>query len=380
MGLFGKSKEQLVALIDIGSSSVGGAYAYFEPASPPTLYFTARIPIVRREGEEAGTAMLRALGELGAVMVRYGGPVLRKEKKGGHISCVLTSIASPWQETRVRVETLSEDKPFLFTRQLLHETAKKTAKPVEGRREADEAVIATLLNGYEIGNPFGKKAKRADLIILSSTLNEKVSNEIEKALRHAFHSGRISTLAFAPLAYAVIRDMYPHEKDFLVVDITGEATDFIFVKQGILTDVSSIPQGAHSLIASLKKEHNTCPVDPVSVPTPTLKDSATPKVNQEQEAWKSAVSTVLRDFKTRHALPRTVFLLADEPVRAFTEGLLDSKDIHSLWLSDEPLAVIALCPEHLAEFVRTRGEAEGDVFLALLALYQNKHFVPLPKL
>lgn len=379
MGLFGKPVRQTVALVDIGSSSVGGAYAHFEPASAPTLYFTARIPITRREGEEAGKSMLRALEELGHVMVRYGGPVLRKELKTGHASCVLASIASPWQETRVRVETISEEKPFLFTRQLLHETAKKSAQVIEGRREADEAVIATLLNGYEIGNPFGKKAKRADLIILSSSLEDDVAGKIEKTLRHAFHNNHVVTTAFAPLSYAVIRDMYPHEKDFLIVDVTGEATDFIFVKQGILTDVSSVPLGAHSLITSLKKESNTCPVEPMTLPTPTTKGSGASETNASQEAWKSAVCTVLRDFKTRHALPRSVFLLADEPIRAFMEGLLDSRDVHSLWLSDEPLTVIALCPEHLAQFVRTRGEAEGDVFLAMLALYHNKRFEPLPK-
>lgn len=379
MGLFGKPERQTVALVDIGSSSVGGAFAHFEPASAPTLYFTARIPITRREGEQPGAGMLRALEELGSVMVRYGGPVLRKELKTGHASCVLASIASPWQETRVRVETISQEKPFLFTRQLLHETAKKTAKTVEGRREADEAVIATLLNGYEIGNPFGKKAKRADLIILSSSLEADVAGKVEKTLRHAFHNNHVVTTAFAPMSYAVIRDMYPHEKDFLVVDVTGEATDFIFVKQGILTDVSSIPQGAHALITSLKKENNTCPVEPSGLPTLMKQDQEGPQKNTEQEAWKSAVSTVLRDFKTRHALPRSVFLLADEPIRAFMEGLLDSKDIHSLWLSDEPLTVIALCPEHMAQFVRTRGEAEGDVFLAMLALYHNKRFEPMPK-
>ena len=68
MGLFSKPEQRSVALIDIGSGSVGGAFAHLAPGSSPTIYYTARVPIEAREGETCFDGMLRALDMLGHVL------------------------------------------------------------------------------------------------------------------------------------------------------------------------------------------------------------------------------------------------------------------------------------------------------------------------
>ncbi len=43
--LFGKDREEIVAIFDIGNGSVGGALVHFAPKMPPTLLYTHREPI-----------------------------------------------------------------------------------------------------------------------------------------------------------------------------------------------------------------------------------------------------------------------------------------------------------------------------------------------
>lgn len=378
MGLFGTSKRQSVALIDIGSASVGGAYAHVEPNTPPTIYYTARVPIELRTDEDAASAMLRSLEQLGNILINHGAPELRKETGNAHIDAVIASIAAPWQETSVRVESKQEEKPFTFTKQLLEEMARRNAKEHSERVKSGESVIATILNGYEIANPFGKRAKRADLVILSSTLEEKTSKDIERMLRRIYHTHAITLTAFAPLSYAVLRDLYPHEKDFLILEVNGEATDLAFVKRGLLADVASIPQGTNALLKAVREGHATI-AGSGQVIDMARNSKFAELVDKKEEEWLSGLTGALRGFAERHALPRTLFLLSNTETRGYLERLLDTPTLHSIWLSDEPLSVIPLSPQHLSQYVRTRGAAEGDLFLAMMVLYYNKGLEPMPK-
>ena len=372
MGLFNKPERRSVALIDIGSASVGGAFAHFDTTSPPTLYYTTRVPLETREGETCTDAMLRALSVLTQTLVSQGAPILREVTGSARIDSVLASVSAPWQETEVRVESRQEEKPFPFTHGLLEQIVRDTAKNREGRTRAHDSVIATILNGYDVENPFGKRAKRADLVILSSTLEEKTAKSIEQALRQAFHAHEVSLTAFAPLSYAVVRDMFPHEKDYMILDVEGEATDLAFVKRGLLTDVACVPQGTNALLAAISRGHTTITEGSTGVIDMGRNVRFAELVGKMEEKWLCGLEDALKDFSSRHALPRTVFLLTDEEARGFMERLVNSPKLLSLWLSDEPLSVISLSPKHIAQYVQTRGTAEGDVFLAMMALYANK--------
>ena len=143
---------------------------------------------------------------------------------------------------------LVKDKPFVFTHALLSETVQKDSTIPEGFYKSDEAVIATMLNGYDISKPLGKKVNRAELIIMASLLDKKVSTAIEKVLRKTYHTHSLKLTAFGPVAYAIFRDVFPHEKDFMVLHIQNESTDIAFIKRGLLVTVSSIDHGVNDLL------------------------------------------------------------------------------------------------------------------------------------
>lgn len=371
MGLFSKPKKRSIVLVDIGSASVGGAYAHFEPNMPPAIYYTARVPIEKRPEEPADDAMVRSLTVLADILIKHGAPTLREETGSAHIDGIVASIASPWQETTIRVESKQEEKPYLFTHDLLKEMAARNTKDHPERIETGESVIATILNGYDIQNPFGKRVKRADIVILSSTIDKQVAEKVEKALRRAYHAHEITMTAFAPLSYAVMRDLYPHEKDFLILDVAGESTELAFVKRGLLTDIASIAQGTNALIDAIAKVHTRLTHNGKVIDTERNAQFAD-FVSETEKDWLCGLVEALKGFSSRHALPRTLFLLADANARGYLERLLDNPELHSIWLSDEPLSIISVSPKHMSQYLRTRGKAEGDMYLAMMALFYNK--------
>ncbi len=384
MGLFsfGMKENATRILIDVGSASVGGAYVHFKTGHAPIMYYNARVNLAQREGEELEAGMLRTLQELTDLLIREGAPSVHRELGHARVDSIVVSIAAPWQETRVRVETVQSVRAFTFTKKLLNETVEKTTHVAEDRIDSGESVIATILNGYEIPNPFGKQVKRVELVILSSSLLKSVTEAIEKTLRKAFHSHEITFTGFAPVSYRVFRDLYPHENDYLILDIRGERSDLAFIQRGLLRDVGSIPHGTRGLLAIGRQAS-----DLVSPATPLIPQGTglgasylnaernaafSARVESAEEEWMKELSKLLKDFSTRHALPRTLFLLADDDVRGFLLRTLDTPAFHTLWLSDEPLRIVPVTHTQFTPYVKTFGMANGDIFLDLLALFQTK--------
>jgi len=371
MGLF-KKKTRSAVLVDIGSASVGGAYVHIVEGKAPQLCYTARIPVVRHEQESITASMLRALDQLVLMLVSEGGPALYREVGNAHIDMIVASVAAPWQETTVRTVSLQEKYPFTFTR-LLMQRAVTTKTPPPGRVVSDTSVIATTLNGYATENPWGKRVTRADLTVLTSTIEKLVVHDITKTLQSAFHSHHVEITAFAPVSFAVITDLYPHQQDFIVIDVSGTATDALIVKKGIIAGVRSIPHGIHDLLSAARVAARSAPGADIIVPERNA--AFAPKVESIEIAWLSDLKQVLSEFAQNTPLPRAVFLLADDDAREFLKRLIDNSSLRTLWLSGDSLSIITFAPEHTASAVTTRGLAEGDVFLSMLALFYRERLM-----
>lgn len=365
MGFFA-SKPRGVVLVDIGSATVGGSFMHLEKGKSPVLCYTTRADVIPREGEDTTTATLRTLEEVCDLLTREGAAALYREIGTATLDMVLASVSAPWQETTVKTVSLHEEHSFVFTRALM-EKAVKAEPPAPTRIISDTSVIATALNGYDTDKPWGKRADRADITVLTSTLDKALAKGVQQLLRKAFHSHRIEITAFAPVSFAVISNLYPLQKDFVLIDVGGTATDAMIVKKGVIAGVRSLPCGVHDLLLAGRKASGE--VRGTSVIDPARNASFGPRVAAAEAAWLSDMKAVLADFASEHPLPRSVFLLADEGARDFLKRLIDESALRTLWLSEEPLSVIPLAPEHTANFVRARGMADGDIFLSMLALF-----------
>lgn len=370
MQLLGRAKKQgcARALIDIGSASVGGAYAVYDAGAVPTIVYTARVAVERREGEEEREAMLRSLAFLEKLLIEEGAPTLRRERGSGEIQEVLVSVSAPWQDTIIASTKLVEEKPFVFSHAHLEKAMRTLPEPPEGRILSGRTLIASTLNGYETPNPFGKKVTRAELVILSSTIEKETGKEVEASLRHTFHTHAVTLTGFGPVAYAAFQKLYPHQKDFMVLDVSGASTDVAFVKRGHLAGVASVPLGLSTLYSAAIAAGRRTRSGGDAVIDPETNRAFGKEAEAIETAWLEGLRGVLSAFSETQALPRMVFLLADDGAREYLKRTLEESALRSLWLSGDPLSVVAMAPGHYSNHVRTKGIATCDLPLVILAL------------
>jgi hypothetical protein len=382
MALFAPKKDRTsFALFDCNSTSVGGALVHVESGNLPIIYYTVREPVDMRDHETTGEAMLRTLSVVADALIAKGGPTLRSETGSGHVDRVLVSIGTPWQQTSIRIEAISEQRQFIFTQALLSDILKKDNSVPEEFIKSKESVIATLLNGYEISKPFGKKVNRAEVVILSSYIEKNIAEGIEKVVRKTYHTHALTLTAFASVAYTALHELYPHEKDFLVLEVSGESTDIAFVKRGFLVDVATIAHGINDLLRNATTVNRNTGVEmasevaheesPTSIIVPKRNELFSSHIEEIEKEWLQNIVQTLKEASDKHALPHTLFLLADAEVRDYLSRLLDSNSMRSLWFSQDPLRILPVLPSHFGQILKVRGEADGDVYLELLSLYSK---------
>jgi len=376
---FGK-KSRTVALIDITSSSIGGAYLALAHGKPPVILYTTRVPLEPHATEPLDEALPRTLEALLHLMATEGAVALRASAGTGHPDEVFVSLTSPWQIGSVHSKVIEKDKPFIFTHQVLSAASQSVENPPAGFTRMSDLVLATMLNGYEIDSPIGKKVNRAELFILSSSIQEDVLALVRKAVRKAFHTAHVDFAAFMSEAYAGLADLYPHQRDFMLIDIGNETTDTILVKHGLLVNVSSIPHGVGEITRAARGVGVSSPVVPMEGPlAPGILDtrrntSFASKIDESEAAWLAVLRETLAVQASQEPLPRTVFLLAEESVRDFLRRLLDAPSLRTLWLTDEPLSAIPLTNQ---QFLSSVQAATGESFppsIALLALAAQKRY------
>lgn len=381
MWFFGRPSVPSAVLIDCTASRAAGAYAFYPPGKNAVICYSAEVPVQQRSDESLDDALLRALDRVGKKLIEEGAPELRRQTGSGRPDHVLVSIGAPWLTSQVRVHRANPGKEFTFTKRLLSELLASDELPKEGKMSLPDIVISTSLNGYDTTDPIGKRTKRAEVVVLASTVDSAIAQEIRTRLRRLYHTHDIRITGFGAAAYGALRERFAHERDFLILDISARSTDLAFIKNARLVDVAALPTGFDSLLVAvrsaermtLEEEQGRSPrLDTGQQPgyiNPERNERFSKRANDARAAWIAGLVPLFKGFAERHALPRTLFLLAEPTAQAYVKTALDSPDVHALWLSDEPLSIIPVTAEQLASSVHARGQAEPDVFLALLALY-----------
>lgn len=334
----GKHTESVV-LIDIGLDAVVGAYVHYSEGELPTLIYCQTTPIQTRPDEPPEGGMLRALKTLGETLIREGAPALARATGSGTARMILVSIDSPWQETSVHKEDFEEDEPFVFTQSLVNKRLEESRTKSNEKTLVDESIIGTILNGYHTPNPYGKKAHRASVVVLTSLIERHVASSIITTLERLYHTKNILPIAGSSLRYQAMRDVFPHEQDAIILDATNKS----------LSSISLVRKGYFVSLA----------------------ETATSSVKED---WIVAVTKELSQVANQYPLPRTIFLLAREADSAALRDMLDNTHFNSLWVSANPPKVVPVLKTQMTSLVKQTTEVPADIVILLMAVYfQSRH-------
>lgn len=327
-----KSAES-VALVEVSADSIAGGFVYLKQGTAPFIVYAARIPIDKAGHESHVKAVSRTLEVLGQSMLREGAPLLHRVAGSGRLDSVLVSVKAPWQETNIRSEKIERTSPFTFTTALLTTALEKSVEPPQAYRLVDTCVVGTVLDGYEIKKPIGRRASRVNITILSSFIEESLYLALTQSFRELFHLTSVRFVSASAVRYGALRTIFPHEEEYLTIDVSNTAISTTLVR--------------HRLLSAI--------------------ENAT--ITDKKDAWSHALTQTLETVTKRYPLPRKILFFAPESERANFKQKIETAPLSSLRLSVEPLLVVPIVPSQVTDFIRLAENVNPDLSIELMAVF-----------
>ena len=253
---FSRSKPGLIALFDIGSSSVRGGLVSIKKGKAPHIEFTTRerIPLsVDLSPKRLFSGMIDALNRANTSMI--------KATNGKRVNQVVYAFSSPWSATQTKVVTIEKTKPFILTKKMIDDVIDDAEKKFEeesiGKTNdgtgdklvtMERRIIQVNLNGHGVESPYEKKSNRADISFFTSIIPRSVLDKVSDTSLIAYHQKDPHLFSFPLIAFSLLRDTYKDVHDFVFLDIGGELTDVSIIKDDLIVETGSFPLGMNFLV------------------------------------------------------------------------------------------------------------------------------------
>lgn len=386
MGLFSSKKPKIAIVFDIGSSSVGVAAILLFPQRKPKMIFSAREQMVFQENlkfDRFVSSMLGTLEKAGRALERFPLP----PNSGRNFSIF---FSSPWYASQTRVSKEDFAAPIVITDTLLSDIQKKEVedfRAVEMKKLGkdatviEEQTIQVKLNGYETVTPEGKTASVLETSVYVSVIPQKIAHAAREKISGLFHNRNMSFYTFSFASFAVIRDIFFHKKDFLSVDMSGEVTDISIVRDNVLQETRTFPQGKNFLLRKIASGLGITPAEALSyfamAASKKLAEAEAQKVKKIMAAagkeWLSEFRGSLYEFSRGGGfLPRDIFFSADADVAAWFAGNIEDEEMPGITFAGKTFTVRHMGEVFLSSFCESENTAARDTFLMIEAIFLAK--------
>ena len=383
-----KNGRRFAVIFDIGSASIGGAFVELNTGKVPDIIFTTRRDIPFREKlnfDRFLNSMIKTLEELFALMQKAGG-----RTRVDQAYCVL---ASPWYASQTRLIKYSQETPFAITADGLDKLIKKE---IELFRESklftrskggdtppeivESKIIQIKLNGYEMKDPYGKKASELEVAVYISMIPGSIRASINESIAKFWHPRGLHFSSFSFTAFDTIRDIFPDESSFLFMDIAGEVTDISLAKDNVLLQSISFPAGKNKLIRALVEKMKTTPALAVSELELYSDHRSTPEhakmieevLGKTTKEWQVSFRDALQRFAKEFPIPRAIFYTADDNITEWFERAIRETNFEQFSQEGGVFVVRSLGNTFLNKFVHLVDPDLEDPFLAIEVIFANK--------
>jgi len=388
--LFRKSSQSLTLLIDVGSASVGAALVSLNHGNIPAVHYTARTPI-NISGNSDSAQGIQALSlSLSSVLGRVQKAL--KVAPAGSVDSISVILAAPWCISRTKLIEIKEKEPVEVTKSFFDSLVRREEEAVNSelvesatsnlfKGEStliEKRIIQTKLNGYPTADPYDKWSRMIETSIFIGIAPKEFLRLIEKIIDNFFHVRHTDFHSFVLASFSAVSDIFSSELDYGIMDVTGEATNLSFTRDGSLTESFVIPYGKHSLVRHLAQNLNV----PTQVALSYLKlfaeNNIESKLGKDIESfladekieWQKALES---SMKRQFSLPSSskLFITADQEIAGAFWEFISSPNRETAKLSFTP---VLLNSQALASFLSFSPKAAPDAVLSLEALYVNKLF------
>ncbi len=379
-------------VFDIGSASIGAAILVFDEETDKisVLYDTRVFIAFQKKFFKDKHLTVATISALKKAVQNIQDKGMKKIPNGSSktkniIEDVYCIIGSPWYEAEIKNMKFTEDEPFTVSSKLISKILDEESKKFETSKGKlmEKNIIQVLLNGYSTDDPYGKEALVVDTTLFFSTVSNDLQDKVKDVLETSFTVSDISFNTFALTSFSAVRDIFKTEKNFLLMDISGEITDIMLVRDETIKKIASFRLGKNFLIRKVASSLSTIHEEAHSLIRLFINgksmDSESAKIEpvlkEAKEEWLSYLRKTLSDFSEGISLPKTVLLSVDTDLGKWFVDTIKNDEFSSHTLAEEPFTVVELSSRILNEYCTMPEDSPRgcDPFLALAAIFVFVH-------
>jgi cell division ATPase FtsA len=379
MGLFFKKEEELVVLLDISSGSVSGALVLKNKKDLPlVLNYVVREFKFRHEFDQK-IVMKEMLESLDYVCQKVQKETQALPQK---IYCFLDA---PWAQATLLRIVLKRDKEFNFTEALAQKLINEEIENFKNDRGdlkqiIDKRTIETSLNGYIVDNPHNKKARSANIEIFLSLASRYLVTKIEDKIQKTFKS-KILFTSQSLTDFVFVRSIAESKKDYIILNIRSEYTEFSLVKNNNLKITNTFPLGINSIIRVAAKKMKKSITESSSLFYSFIGDS----LEEENaidisdvskfagEMWKSSLKQNLLEVLPNRHIPDNIFLIVDKNIEPWFNQILQYKLFPEFTISNIEFNVIIITRSMLHNLYNLGEGVKPDPNISIKTIFINQN-------
>lgn len=378
MGLFNKKDEkELIILIDIRSSGIGGSIIELSINQKPNILYTKRSKIYFKEPQDSDSfveSMHKTLKEVVIDLQTNGVKQINQSIKNNIPIYVIYS--SPWFMSETKNIHLQKTKPFLFTKDTLDKIISKeiSFKKEESIERIESDITHVVINGYEITNPYKKKITEIDLSIYVSAISKQTHKEVNFLIKTYFNTKNIIHRSNMLMNFTTLRNIFSHTRNFTYVDVGGEITDIGIVEQNRLVHIISIPIGYHMFIRQLSNDLNLdepqarSAIETINKNVSVGNEKTQKIISETGTKWANAVTKSISNIT--HTLPRNVFINSDFETGNFFSNIIKNMLFdHDDDTSTPSVNMIVMSHEHINHLFTYAKDVKRDTFIELQTIF-----------
>lgn len=347
MGIFSKKKkEEIVAIFDVGSGSVGGSMVLTRFMNKPIVLASFRKSFPLRDSIDSNSLLKEMLVSLKEVSEE-----IQKQSKTVPAK-VYIILSSPWVETSLKYIRRRRKEDFIFTQKQARELIEEESDSFVNHHESfnqiiDKKITNVLLNGYNVSNPHGKKTRELEIQLFLSVSSQELIDKMEDVVQKVFHKKVFFTSQMFSDAM-VVRDIFDDLNSFILIDIDEETTEVSVMRNDLLVGTASFPYGKNTSIRTIAKSLGRNINDIQSFLSTHTENHLHEIHSEDLEAaikiankeWIFSLKKVFRVLFSELLIPHHIFLITDRKSEKWFKHLLNKNNFSEFTTTEESFSVI----------------------------------------
>lgn len=365
MRILGKNRSRVCAIIDMGSGSVGLAFAEMRAGEPARIILSERAWLAHEERapQHAAAALAALLGEtLENAAKRL--PAL----SSAPVSELYAIVRAPWATSKT-IRAISDfEQDTAVSGEMIASLARDAlARDAEYARDAvlEASVVRVELNGYPTAAPEGKLARSVAVTVLLSECDVQMRAALAAALGRAFPNLRPSFRSGTRAILTLLRAGHSFPDDVLVAEIASEATTLTSVRGGLAANHCLVPEGSRSIVRKIAG--NRMPEETITLIGLAVRDQCE---DDACGAIKSAIARIepelvrlfgegMSRLAGGQRLPNQFLFIAEDDITAWLSVFFARIDFTQFTVTARPFTVQTLEAADLSEFVQAPVRADA---------------------